>query len=127
MSKKHFFFNQVCVCIFQVKPNLLYYLISSRFIFLWLIFFYALIRFFIQQIFQSVIKFWSLFLKFIVVWMRFQKFLYVSYHLFFEIFTTLFLSYFQMVRLNWIIKINLHNLVTLIKILKINKNILTLK
>jgi len=117
MSEKHFFFNQVGVCIFQVKPNLLYYLISSRFIFLWLIFFYALIRFFIQQIFQSVIKFWSLFLKFIVVWMRFQKFLYISYHLFFEILTTLFLSYFQMIRLNWIIKINLQNLVTLIKIL----------
>ena len=112
MFKEHFFFNQICVWIFQVKPNLFYNLISSRFILLRFIFINTLIRFFIQQIFESVIKLWSLFLKFVVIWMRFQELLNVSNHLFFKVLTALILSYFQMVRLNWIVKINLHDLIT---------------
>ena len=115
MFKEHFFFNQICVWIFQVKPYLFYNLISSRFILLRFIFINTLIRFFIQQIFESVIKLWSLFLKFVVIWMRFQELLNVSNHLFFKVLTALILSYFQMVRLNRIVKINLHDLITIIK------------
>ena len=112
MFKEHFFFNQICVWIFQVKPNLFYNLISSRFILLRFIFINTLKRFFIQQIFESVIKLRSLFLKFVVVWMRFQELLNISNHLFFKVLTALILSYFQMARLNWIVKINLHDLIT---------------
>ena len=112
MFKEHFFFNQICVWIFQVKPYLFYNLISSRFILLRFIFINTLKRFFIQQIFESVIKLRSLFLKFVVVWMRFQELLNVSNHLFFKVLTALILSYFQMARLNWIVKINLHDLIT---------------
>ncbi len=115
MFEKNLFLNQIGIWIFQVKPNLLNYLISSRFIFLRFIFINTLKRFFIQQIFESVIKLWGLFLEFIVVRMRFQKLLNVSNHFFFKVLTALILSYFQMIGLNWIVKTNLHDLITLIK------------
>jgi hypothetical protein len=44
--------------------------------------------------------------------MRFQELLNISNHLFFKVLTALILSYFQMARLNWIVKINLHDLIT---------------